>query len=96
MPRFNHSLLLRLRQDLGLSQESLAVLAGIERASLSRYETGARRPEGGALAEICRALSMVAARAGHPPVRSEDLYLREPLPAEEVDGFLLADVRGRG
>ena len=93
MPRrFDHDRLRRLRNDLGLSQESLALLSGLEQQSLSRYETGARAPNGAALVELCRALSTVAARAGHAPVRSEDLYVSD-VPTDEVDGWQIATAK---
>jgi hypothetical protein len=41
---------------------------------------------------LCRALSTVAARAGHAPVRSEDLYVGET-PTDEVDGWQIATAK---
>jgi transcriptional regulator with XRE-family HTH domain len=48
-----------IRQDAGLSQQDIAEVVGVTRESVSRWETGNRRPVGGhleAYAELLRKL----------------------------------------
>lgn len=56
------------RRALGMTQEQLAVAAGLKQGPLSRYETGAREPDEAALGAIATALQMnaKALRDGSP------------------------------
>ena len=50
----------RLREDRGLSQRQLALLAGVDPVQISRYERGTTLPAADSLAEIARVLQVSA------------------------------------
>ena len=92
---FNHDRLRQVRINLGLTQEAVALLCGLEQGALSAYESGRRTPGGRALVELCRGLSSAARHAGMPPLHSWDLFDTTPeLPPEEYEGWLLAQGKG--
>lgn len=68
------------RREAGLSQQALADAAGIDRATIIRWESGnASRPEGDVLRSVCQVLHLVYLEAlmalGTIVVREVDDYL---------------------
>lgn len=59
-------LIVRARQEHGMSQDALAREAGINRSTILRWESGdATRPEPNALKDVCRVLGISQPAALH-------------------------------
>ena len=66
MSRYNGKALRRARLDLGVSQASLALIAGVEQTQISQWERGTE-PTGRNLVKLVDALRHVAEKAGRRP-----------------------------
>lgn len=69
------------RESLGLSQEALGERLGVSGVTVSRWETGRRRPDLNVLAAICEALGIEPPNAyRHPDQPTADDLLRDQPP----------------
>jgi len=56
----------RLRERVGLSQEQIAQELGVDRAAVSRWESGVRSPRGATLRPYVELLERLAREAAQP------------------------------